>query len=170
MVSFHEAFANSSLDVVLADASITFPYDRGTQGDDWLAALNSTDAERSVAFFGQCPRKKSDYVQLTPEVTRRKVGVLSDREPYGFQRWCYCSEFSGRTTRPATASTCILVARTGVLRCYVHIVRPNHRGAATEYNHLSTAFEDNFPSGSFPATALDLSPNHTAPHSISWRG
>ena len=57
MVSFHEAFANSSLDVVLADTSITFPYDRGTQGDDWLAALNSTDAERSVAFFGQCPRK-----------------------------------------------------------------------------------------------------------------
>lgn len=64
MISFHDAFSNSTLDVVLADASIAFPYDRSIHGDDWLAALRSTDAERSVAFFGRSP-KKSDYVQLT---------------------------------------------------------------------------------------------------------
>ncbi|KAF9650873.1 hypothetical protein BDM02DRAFT_3092274 [Thelephora ganbajun] len=53
MISFQDAFTSSTLDVVLADTSIPFPYDHDTQGDDWLAALKSTDAERSVAFFDE---------------------------------------------------------------------------------------------------------------------
>lgn len=56
MTSFQDAFTNSSLGVVLADTSIAFPYDHDIQGDDWLTALKSTDAERSVAFFGEPPR------------------------------------------------------------------------------------------------------------------
>jgi len=53
MTSFQDAFTNSTLDVVLADTSIHFPYDYCIQGDDWLGALTSTDTERSVAFFGE---------------------------------------------------------------------------------------------------------------------
>ena len=56
MTAFQDAFANSTLGVVLADTSIAFPYDYDTEGDDWLTALKSTDAERSVAFFGKSPR------------------------------------------------------------------------------------------------------------------
>ena len=56
MTSFQDAFTNSSLGVVLADTSIAFPCDHDIQGDDWLTALKSTDAERSVAFFGEHPR------------------------------------------------------------------------------------------------------------------
>lgn len=52
MISFQDAFTNSTLDVLVVDASIAFPYDHDIQGDDWLTALKSTDAERSVAFFG----------------------------------------------------------------------------------------------------------------------
>lgn len=52
MTSFQDAFTGSMLDVAAADTSIVFPYDHDIQGDDWLAALKSTDAERSVAFFG----------------------------------------------------------------------------------------------------------------------
>jgi hypothetical protein len=63
MISFQDAFANSTLNVVLADTSIAFPYDDDIQGDDWLTALKSTDVERSVAFFGGS-LQKSDYVQL----------------------------------------------------------------------------------------------------------
>lgn len=44
------------LGVVLADTSIAFPYDHDIEGDNWLTALNSIDAERSVAFFGEPPR------------------------------------------------------------------------------------------------------------------
>jgi len=52
MIPFQDAFTNSTLDVVLADTSIAFPYDHDTQGDDWLTALRSADVERSAAFFG----------------------------------------------------------------------------------------------------------------------
>lgn len=56
MIPFQDAFTSSALDVVLADTSIAFPYDNDTEGDDWLTALRSADAERSVAFFGGCSK------------------------------------------------------------------------------------------------------------------
>ena len=61
MIPFQDAFTSSTLNVVLADTSITFPYDHDTQGDDWLSALQSTDADRSVAFFGECPRNRGMF-------------------------------------------------------------------------------------------------------------
>jgi hypothetical protein len=53
MISFQDAFTNATLNVSAVDTSIAFPYDNCIQGDDWLTALEYTDAERSVAFFGQ---------------------------------------------------------------------------------------------------------------------
>lgn len=61
MISFQDAFTNSTLDVVLADTSIAFPYDHDIQGDDWLTALKSTDAERSVAFFGGSSKNRFTF-------------------------------------------------------------------------------------------------------------
>jgi hypothetical protein len=61
MISFQDAFTNSTLDVVLADASIAFPCDHTIQGDDWLIALTSSDAERSIAFFGESPKNRITF-------------------------------------------------------------------------------------------------------------
>jgi hypothetical protein len=68
MISFQDAFTNSTLDVVLADTSIAFPYDHDIQGDDWLTALKSPDAERSVAFFGG-----SSKIRITFNSPARRV-------------------------------------------------------------------------------------------------
>lgn len=65
MISFQDAFTNSTLNVSAVDTSIAFPYDNDIQGDDWFAALESADAERSVAFFGRFTAKHQIYVQLT---------------------------------------------------------------------------------------------------------
>ncbi|KAF9792921.1 TRAPP trafficking subunit Trs65-domain-containing protein [Thelephora terrestris] len=70
MISFQDAFANSTLNVVLADTSIAFPYDDDIQGDDWLTALKSTDVERSVAFFDE----KLEYY-LTAHLTDFNTGT-----------------------------------------------------------------------------------------------
>ena len=84
MISFQDAFTNSTLDVVVVDTSVPFPYDYDTQGDDWLKILESTDTERSVAFFGESVRKPD--LRLThPEALRRKAGILPGCVPDGFQ-------------------------------------------------------------------------------------
>ena len=70
MISFQDAFTNSSLDVSAVDTSIPFPYDHDIQGDDWLTALKSTGAERSVAFFGgsiQKPDLRSTHPKPLPD-------------------------------------------------------------------------------------------------------
>ena len=74
MISFQDidAFTNSTLNVSAVDTSIAFPYDNDIQGDEWLTALESADAERSVAFFGRSTAKHRIYVSLTQRLCQTK--------------------------------------------------------------------------------------------------
>ena len=94
MIPFQDAFTSSTLDVVLADASIAFPYDHDTHGDDWLAALQSTDAERSVAFFGECP---------PPEITLRSSHpkVTHTDEKLDYYLTVHLTDFNSGTATPS---------------------------------------------------------------------
>ena len=169
MISFQDAFTNSTLDVVLADTSIAFPYDHDTLGDDWLAALKSADAERSIAFFGGSSTAAGESLSRSSRgPPRRKTGLLSHRASHRFQCSHRRSVCGGGPTRASIAFACILVARPSVLRRHIHIVCPDLRGTASGHSHLSTF--QNVASRSFAAAPFDLSPNYATSHPIRGRG
>lgn len=93
MTSFQDAFTSSTLGVVLADTSIAFPFDNDTEGDDWLTALKSTDAERSVAFFGEPPRNA---------ITFSSPRSLLD-EKLEYYLTVHLTDFNAGTTTPTFA-------------------------------------------------------------------